>query len=177
MRRELSPRSHSQSRSAGRSAVQPRAVSEGREELSLWSCADGVGVCAPRCFSCVDLWTVALQASLSLRFSRQEYWSGLPVPPPGPLSDRRIEPPLMSPAVASGFFTTSATWENRLFRPLLHELHPWAGHLTSVGCICSLSFSRYLSLTLPGSKGWECRNMRAGSQLSRSFRSSGHGRW
>ena len=95
MRRELSPRSHSQSRSAGRSAVQPRAVSEGREELSLWSCADGVGVCAPRCFSCVDLWTVALQASLSLRFSRQEYWSGLPVPPPGPLSDRRIEPPLL----------------------------------------------------------------------------------
>ena len=57
------------------------------------------------------------------------------------------------------------------------ELRPWAGHLTSVGCSCPHLFSRYLSLTLPGSKGWERRNMRAGSQLSRSFHSSGHGRW
>ena len=39
------------------------------------------------CFSCVQLlatlWTVALQAPLSVGFSRQEYWSGLPCPPPG----------------------------------------------------------------------------------------------
>ena len=34
-----------------------------------------------RCF--VTLWMVACQASLSMRFSRQEYWSGLPCPPPG----------------------------------------------------------------------------------------------
>ena len=58
-----------------------------------------------------------------------------------------------------------------------HELPPWAGHLTSVGCSCPHSFSRYLSLTLPGSKGWECRNTRAGSQLSRCFHFTGHGRW
>ena len=38
------------------------------------------------------LWTVAHQASLSMGFSRQEYWSGLPCPPPGNFPDPRIEP-------------------------------------------------------------------------------------
>ena len=45
-------------------------------------------------------------------FSRQEYWSGLPCPPPGDLPDPGIEPwSLASPALAGGFFTPSATWE------------------------------------------------------------------
>ena len=61
---------------------------------------------------CATQWTVAFQASLSMGFSRQEYWSGLPCPPPGDLPDPGIEPvSLMSPALASGFFITSATWE------------------------------------------------------------------
>ena len=38
------------------------------------------------------LWTVACQAPLSMGFSRQEYWSGLPCPPPGDLPDPGIEP-------------------------------------------------------------------------------------
>ena len=37
-------------------------------------------------------WTVACQAPLSMGFSRQEYWSGLPYPPPGDLPNPRIEP-------------------------------------------------------------------------------------
>ena len=46
-------------------------------------------------------WTVARQAPLSMGFPRQEYWSGLPCPPPG------IEPvSLVSPALAGRFFTT-----------------------------------------------------------------------
>ena len=49
------------------------------------------------------LWTVAHQASRSIGFSRQEYRSGLPCPPPGDLPDPGIEP--TSPALASGFFT------------------------------------------------------------------------
>ena len=45
-------------------------------------------------------------------FSRQEYWSGVPFPSPGNLPYPGIEPvSLMSPALAGGFFTTSATWE------------------------------------------------------------------
>ena len=47
-------------------------------------------------FSCVQLfvtvWTVACQAPLSMGFSRQEYWSGLPCPPPGDLPDPGIKP-------------------------------------------------------------------------------------
>ena len=60
----------------------------------------------------MTLWTIARQAPLSMGFSRQEYWSRLPFPPPGDLPDPGIEPvSLMSPALAGGFFTTSATWE------------------------------------------------------------------
>ena len=48
------------------------------------------------------LWTIAHQASLSMRFSRQEYWSGLPFPSPGDLPDPRIESvSLTSPALAA----------------------------------------------------------------------------
>ena len=56
--------------------------------------------------------TVACQAPLSTEFSRQEYWSGLPFPPPGDLPNPGIKPAsLMSPALGGGFFTISATWE------------------------------------------------------------------
>ena len=58
------------------------------------------------------LWAVARQAPLSRGFSRQQHWSGLPCPPPEDLPDPGIEPSsFMTPALAGGFFTTSATWE------------------------------------------------------------------
>ena len=72
------------------------------------------------------LWTVACQAPLSTGFSRQEYWSGLPCPPPGDLPTPGIEP--TSPALAAGLFTTSATWEARhlcLLSSKLSVLVPW----------------------------------------------------
>ena len=47
-------------------------------------------------------WTVARQAPLSMEFSRQEYWNGLPFPLPGDLPDPGIEP--AAPALAGGFF-------------------------------------------------------------------------
>ena len=60
----------------------------------------------------VTVWTVAHQAPLSMGFSKQEYWNGLPCLPLGNLSDPGIKPvSLVSPASASGFFTNSATWE------------------------------------------------------------------
>ena len=53
------------------------------------------------------LWTVACQPHLSMRFSRQEYWSGFPVPPPGDLPDPGVKPTsLVSPALAGRFLTT-----------------------------------------------------------------------
>ena len=73
--------------------------------------------CVPSRFSHIQLfamlWTVTPQAPLSMRFSRQGYWSGVLYPPPGDLPDPGIEPAsLMSPALAGRFFTTSATWES-----------------------------------------------------------------
>ena len=54
-------------------------------------------------------WTVTRQAPLSMGFSRQEYWNGLPFPPPGNLPNPGIKPvSLMSPALAGGFLTKSA---------------------------------------------------------------------
>ena len=59
------------------------------------------------------LWTIVHQAPLSMGFSRQEYWSGLPSPPPGDLPDPGTKPSsLTSPALAAGFFTTTATQES-----------------------------------------------------------------
>ena len=58
------------------------------------------------------LWTVARQAPLSMGFSKQEYWSGLPFSSLGDLPDPGIKPTSsVSPALAGGFFTTSTTWE------------------------------------------------------------------
>ena len=57
--------------------------------------------------SCLTLRTVALQAPLFVGFSRQEYWSGMPCPPPGDLLNQGIKlVSLMSPALAGRFFTT-----------------------------------------------------------------------
>ena len=57
-------------------------------------------------------WTVALQAPLSMRFSKQEYKSGLPCPSPKDLPNPGIKPAsLISQALAGRFFATSLTWE------------------------------------------------------------------
>ena len=73
-------------------------------------------------FSCVwrfvTHWIGVHQAPLSVGFSRQEYWSEVPFPPPGDLPTPGTEPKSltfpMSSALASRFFTTSITWEARM---------------------------------------------------------------
>ena len=60
----------------------------------------------------VTPWTVARQALLSMDFSWQECWSGLPCSPLGDLPNPGIEPiSLRSPALADRFFTIRVTWE------------------------------------------------------------------
>ena len=69
----------------------------------------GGGLAAQSCTTLAIPWTIAHQAPLSMGFSRQEYWSGLPCLP---LPNSGIKPvSLRSPAWAGGFFTTSTTWE------------------------------------------------------------------
>ena len=66
-----------------------------------------VCVCSVMSDSFVTPWTVADQAPLSMRFSRQEYWSELPFPPPGDLPDPGIEPESSAPlALPGGLLTT-----------------------------------------------------------------------
>ena len=58
------------------------------------------------------LWTIAGQAPLSMGFSRQEYWSGLPFPLPRELPDPGVKPSSLTfPALADRFFSISATWK------------------------------------------------------------------
>ena len=72
-------------------------------------------------------WTVACQAPLSMEFSRQEYWSGLPFPTPGDLPDPGIEPgsPTLQadslPAEPLGEFTVEAYKDT--IQPMLFKQH------------------------------------------------------
>ena len=60
----------------------------------------------------MTLWTIVHRVPLSTGFSRKEYWSGLPCPPPGDLPNPGIKATsLTCPALAGGFFTSSTTWE------------------------------------------------------------------
>ena len=93
---------------------------------SLWSC-----------LTLETLWTAAHQDPLSMLFSRQEYWSGLPCSPPGNLPNPGIEPTsLMSPALAGRFFTTSITWEAHVCPKPAHlflgSARPFILHLVRV---------------------------------------------
>ena len=70
------------------------------------------------CDSFVTPWAVACQAALSMKFPRQEYWGGLPFPPPGDLLDPGIKPTF--PALAGGFLTTEPKGSpmNSVVKPL-----------------------------------------------------------
>ena len=76
--------------------------------LSLLSQGLAKSLCVfSRVWLFVTPWTGACQAPLSMEFSRQEYWRGLPFPTPGDLPDPGVEPrSLVSPALAGRFFTT-----------------------------------------------------------------------
>ena len=69
----------------------------------MWNTLLGGGCLdAKSCLTIATPWTVACQAPLSMRFSRQEYWSGLPFPSPGDLPDPGIKP--RSPALQADSF-------------------------------------------------------------------------
>ena len=84
--------------------------------LTPLGCKRLVSLCMLSHFSCVQFFVtlriVVCQTPLSIEFHRQEYWIDLPCPPPGDLLHLGIEPAsLMSPVLAGGFFTTSASSE------------------------------------------------------------------
>ena len=89
-------------------------------------------VCMVNRFSCVRFFVtlrmVACQDPLSMGFSRHEYWTMLPCPPPRDLRNLGFKPvSLISPALADRFFTNSTTWEAR------------GGHSVQLSSVQSLS--------------------------------------
>ena len=103
-----------------------RAKSASFSPLSSFQCVSKVSSYSSIGFNwgCMHAWvlchfsgmlppcTVARQAPLFMRFSSQEYWSGLPCSPPGDLPDPGMEPvPLTLPVLANRFFTMSTTWK------------------------------------------------------------------
>ena len=97
-----------------------------------WGIFSLMHACMLNRFSHVQLFatlrTVNRQAPLSMGFFRQEYWSGLPCPPPGDHPDSGIEPmSLVSPALPGGFSITSATWEFCAMNFILLQQEWWRG--------------------------------------------------
>ena len=62
---------------------------------------------AKACPTLVTPWTIACQAPLSMGFSRQEYWSGLPFPSPGDFPDPRIQP---GSAALQAYYLPTELW-------------------------------------------------------------------
>ena len=170
----------------GRAHVQQRKLPEPKQrvnfidfricrDLSLWCSYCGGGLVAKLCPTLMTPWTVAHQAPLSMGFSRQEYWSGLPFPSPGDLPNTGIEPG--SPALWPDSLTTELLYcvitnqeEYPLFPTLdgqclpwrLHEyLRCWVGRQKSKGLYITLVFQKRvivlkgLSLTISGTEAKE----------------------
>ena len=93
---------------------------------SLSNCGDQMCACAWLLVfdSFVTLRNVLCQAPLSMGFSRQEYWSGLPFPSPQNLPKQEIEP--TSPALTGGFFTTvpPGKWRPNEIMYIRYLVHP-----------------------------------------------------
>ena len=83
------------------------------ENVCVYVCVCACTLCRfSRVWLFATTWTVACQAPVSMGFSRQEYWNGLPFPPQGNLLDPGIEPKCLKfRALAGKIFTTSAFWE------------------------------------------------------------------
>ena len=94
----------------GREVIEVQGGWERREKEKRGEGGRGGGYVCACMLSCIRLFatpgTGALQALRPVGFPRQEYWSGLPFPPPGDLPNPGIEP--ASPALVGGFFTTES---------------------------------------------------------------------
>ena len=91
------------------------------------------------------LWTVTCQAPLSIGFSQQEYWSGLPFPSPGDLPNPGTEPASpAAPALAGRFFTTEPPGKPKLYIRTSLKINPKKGTLWNSG-LCWRSFMKSAS--------------------------------
>ena len=134
--------------------------------------------CVLSCFSRVRLFCNPVDCSLplSMRFSRQECWSGLPYPPPRNLPDPEMEPTsLTSSALAGRFFIASATWEAPYRNPLVVKQSQWVAFLPSLWpvslpwAMCRDFVSLSLRISHLGHKNWICILRTKGLLVDSSF--------
>ena len=75
------------------------------------------------------LWTVARQAPLSMGFSRQDYWSGLPCPPPGDPPDPGIKPASPAAPALQVYSLLLSRWGSSIYEVYMVIYSPWRGGL------------------------------------------------
>ena len=109
-----------------------------------------VSVCASHSVMFVTPWTVAHQAPLSMGFSRQEYWSGLPFPSPGDLPNPGIKPG--SPALQADSLPSEPPWKPLfLVRIMFMAMGRWEGQKLGSGGVLAGP-----SLWVAVIGGWKC---------------------
>ena len=81
----------------------------------------GGGLVTKSCLTLVTSWTVACQALLSMGFTRNEYWSGLPFPSPADLPDPGIES--LSPALQVDSLPTELQGKDEIYE-IIYFCHP-----------------------------------------------------
>ena len=117
-------------------------VAKSRARLSNWTTEMIITVFSHSVMSgsYATPWTITCQAPLSMGFPRQEYWSGLPCPPPGDLLDPGLKPTFpMIYALAGRFFSTSSTW-GALIMPI-HDLSQRKHSVLSFTTLCGYAQS------------------------------------
>ena len=120
-------------------------------EKGMSKCFAHVCACMLSRFSHVRLFVtlcmVARQAPVSMGFSRQGYWSGLPFPPPGDLSDPEIEnSSLTSPALAGGFWEAPFKSFSFCYRWL--QVYEDSSNRVNPGYICTWSRNFFMPSVL-----------------------------
>ena len=109
-----------------------------------------VSVCTSHSVMFVTPWTVAHQAPLFMGFSRQEYWSGLPCPPPGDLPNPGIKPG--SSALQADSLPSEPPWKPLfLVRIMFMAMRRWEGQKLGSGGVLAGP-----SLWVAVIGGWKC---------------------
>ena len=91
----------------------------GKPIISYMVVVVGGNLVAKSCLTLVTPWTVACQDPLSMGFSRQEYWSGFPLPSPGNLPEPKIEP--RSPALQADSLLTELPGKPKMSERSIHQ--------------------------------------------------------
>ena len=124
----------------------------------------GGGLVAKSCPTLVTPWTVTWQAPLSMGFSRQEYWSGLPFPSPRDLPNPEIEP--RSPALQADSLPIELQGKPYIYMYMYINIHIYIYIYIYINCIwkvnllsilCKHIFEKYFKFTAIFSKKLSCR--------------------